>query len=50
MTRRDVAHSVIGFASVAGIGVGGWWINPAFGLIGVSSLLLSGVIYARTRR
>lgn len=48
--RRYVAQSVIAAVCVIAIGVGCWWLNPAYGLIIPAMILLSGIIYERTRK
>ena len=50
LTRRDIAHTVIGFGALTAIGVGLWWINPSVALVAVGGVLLAGIIYSRTRK
>jgi divalent metal cation (Fe/Co/Zn/Cd) transporter len=45
---RELVQNVIALASVAAIGVGCWWLNPAYGLIVPAVILLAGVVYGRT--
>lgn len=48
MVGRDGFHTVFGIGSLASIGIGCWWERPSLALIVVGSLLLSGIVYART--
>lgn len=50
VTRRDVAHTIIGFVAMSSIGLGLWWLNPACALVTIGGLLLGGIVYSRTRK
>lgn len=46
---RDGIQTLFGFSSLAAIGIGCWWERPSVALIVVGGLLLSGIVYARTK-
>jgi hypothetical protein len=46
---RELVQTAIALSCVLSIGVGCWWLNPAYGLIVPASILLAGVVYGRTR-
>lgn len=46
---RNGIQSLFGFGSLTAIGIGCWWERPSLALIVVGGLLLSGIVYARTR-
>lgn len=48
MNIRETVHTIVATGSLLAIAVGAWWVSPPAALIVVGSLLLSGVIYART--
>lgn len=46
--RREQVQTGIALGCVLSIGVGCWWLNPAFGLIVPAALMLAGIVYGRT--
>ena len=46
---RDMMHTYIGLVALGGIGYGLDQIHRPSAIVAVSALLLSGIVYARTR-